>query len=471
MYSNAILLERIQLALLRGVATFLTSMLSMLLWHGLIQRQDMIPWGVYVGPSIVAAVVVAALMWSTSSRFPTHADELRPIAKGAIFTALILMAFSFFLQSDAYSRGTLILFVPLLVGALLGVNAFDRWLSRRVGRSSSAGRRVLLVGYGERGKRIAAALALRPGYYNVVGYLDHPASPAPADDSLERLGSTTDLGAVLDDEDIDEAIIAVDAPERELQDLIGVCLMHRVRWKIVPQMLGLRLDQVRFDRVGGLAVVEPRGSKLVGHNWYMKRFVDIAGSTLMLVILSPILIISYVLIRLTSKGPGIFRQERIGLRGRPFTMYKFRTMTVAADQGVHETDAVAWVFGDGYDGDGDEVTYKRGNDARVTKVGRVLRATSIDELPQLWNVAVGDMSLVGPRPPIEYEVDQYTHRDLRRLDVPPGITGLWQVSGRSSLSFDEMVDLDLDYIDSWSVALDVSILLRTIPAVVANRGK
>jgi lipopolysaccharide/colanic/teichoic acid biosynthesis glycosyltransferase len=235
-------------------------------------------------------------------------------------------------------------------------------------------------------------------------------------------------------------------------------------------MLDLRLDQIRFDTVGGLPVVEARGPKLVGYNWHLKRIVDLAGSILLLVVLSPIWLVAYLLVVTTSRGPGIYRQARIGLHGEPFTMYKFRTMTNSNDPTIHENAAVAWVYGDGYAGNTSEAAYKK-PDSRVTAIGKALRATSIDELPQLWNVAMGDMSLVGPRPPMGYEVEQYTERDRRRLDVPPGVTGLWQVSGRNSLSFDEMVDLDLDYIDSWSVALDVSILLRTLPAVVIDRGK
>ena len=471
MYSHSILLERLQLAFFRAIATALCSVASIWLWHEVIQRNDVIPWSVYTGPVTVASIVVAALLWSVPSHYSSQADELRPIAKGALFTALVLTALSFFLQSDAYSRGTLIVFVPLLVLALLGVNALDRWMAENLERSTSANRRVLLVGYGDAGKRIAGALGLRPGYYEVVGYLDRPSIGVVDGTDIPCLGTTEDLRRVLGEEAIDEAIIALgDASETELQELIGVCMQSRVRWKVLPPLLDLRLDEVRFDTVGGLPVVESRGPRLVGYNWYLKRIVDFLGSVALLIVLSPLLVASYLAIRLTSRGPGVFRQERVGLRGREFTLYKFRTMTVSNDPAIHEEAAVAWVYGDGFDGEGDETVYKQ-SDSRVTAVGRILRATSIDELPQLWNVAKGDMSLVGPRPPMGYEVDQYTQRDLRRLEVPPGMTGLWQVSGRNSLSFDEMVDLDLDYIDSWSVALDVSILLRTLPAVVVDRGK
>jgi lipopolysaccharide/colanic/teichoic acid biosynthesis glycosyltransferase len=237
-------------------------------------------------------------------------------------------------------------------------------------------------------------------------------------------------------------------------------------------MLDLCLDQVQFDTVGGLPIVGERGSQLVGYNWYLKRAFDILGSVLLLILLSPLMAAAAIAVRATSRGPVIFRQTRVGLKEDPFTLYKFRTMEVGNKVSVHQSSATEWVFGDAEaDAQGNGASHKNGSDQRVTSVGRILRAASIDELPQLWNVTKGEMSLVGPRPPIDYEVEQYAEWHKRRLEVPPGMTGLWQVSGRNSLSFDEMVTIDIDYIDSWSVGLDVRILLRTIPAVVIDRGK
>lgn len=452
----------------------LSTFTSVWIWHALVQRQDMVPWSIYFVPSVAGALILVAIMWSIPSQFGSLADELIATGRSALLTTLVLMALSFFLQSDAYSRGTLLVFVPVLIVGLLLADRIDRWLSTTLMHASSASRRVLLVGYGDHGQIVAQSLANRPAYYSLIGYLDRRGVVHPEDDlHLPKLGATDDLASVLANHTVDEVIIVLgDATEHELQDLIGICMAVRIRWKVMPPMLELRLDQVRFDTVGGLPVVGPRGSKLVGYHWYLKRLVDLAGSLTLLLVLSPILVLAALGVMVTSRGPIIYRQARIGLRGQPFTMYKFRSMTVSNDEQVHETAAVAWVYGDGYSQDHNgDVMYKNASDSRITSVGKVLRATSIDELPQLWNVAKGDMSLVGPRPPIDYEVAQYTEKDKRRLEVPPGVTGLWQVSGRSSLSFEEMVDLDLDYIDNWSVGLDVSILLRTLPAVVVDRGK
>jgi len=186
---------------------------------------------------------------------------------------------------------------------------------------------------------------------------------------------------------------------------------------------------------------------------------------------SVVLLVCAIAIRLDSRGPVFFRQRRVGERGRPFTMVKFRTMRVDADQTAHRDYAASFIRGrasrQGADG---EQVFKLVRDNRVTRVGRWLRRTSLDELPQLWNVLKGEMSLVGPRPPIPYEVEHYQPSHRQRLAVTPGMTGLWQVRGRSNTTFEEMVALDLEYIRRRSLLLDLRILLATIPAVLSTRG-
>jgi lipopolysaccharide/colanic/teichoic acid biosynthesis glycosyltransferase len=185
---------------------------------------------------------------------------------------------------------------------------------------------------------------------------------------------------------------------------------------------------------------------------------------------SPFLALTALAIRLDSPGPALFRQARVGRGGRPFTMLKFRTMRQDCDAGRHRAYVEAYIAEGGEalrNADGD---YKLERDPRITRVGRVLRATSLDELPQLINVLRGEMSLVGPRPPLAYEVDLYTPRHARRLTVPPGMTGLWQVSGRNRTTFEQMIDLDLAYIERRCLALDLWILVRTVSVVLAAKG-
>jgi len=200
----------------------------------------------------------------------------------------------------------------------------------------------------------------------------------------------------------------------------------------------------------------------------LKRLLDLVCAVALLLITWPVLLIAAIAIRLTSRGPVVFRQERVGLNGRVFECYKFRSMYMENDPKYHKQFAREWIYDTerSKQQDGETIVRKLTRDPRITTVGRILRAFSIDELPQVFNVLRGDMSMVGPRPPLPYEVSLYRNWHLRRLDVMPGVTGLWQVSGRNLLSFEEMVRLDLQYIENWSVWMELKILVKTIWVVL-----
>ena len=206
----------------------------------------------------------------------------------------------------------------------------------------------------------------------------------------------------------------------------------------------------------------------------LKRVMDIAGGCVGLILFSPILFLTAIAVKITSPGPVIFKQFRFGRKGIQFPFYKFRSMYLNADDQIHRDYVTNLIKGDLQkinQGDGEMPLYKMKSDPRVTHVGKIIRKTSIDELPQFLNVLKGEMSLVGPRPPLPYEVEKYEPWHLRRiLEIKPGITGLWQVDGRSSTSFDEMVRLDLRYVRTWSLWLDIKVLLKTVKAVLRPRG-
>jgi exopolysaccharide biosynthesis polyprenyl glycosylphosphotransferase len=223
----------------------------------------------------------------------------------------------------------------------------------------------------------------------------------------------------------------------------------------------MSLNRVDVDTVSGIPLIGLKEVRIQGANALTKRTVDIVLSALALLFFAPLMALLALLIRLESSGPVIFRHERIGKDGRRFTTYKFRSMRQDAE-GLRE-QLVRMTAGDAR-------LFKSRQDPRRTRVGAVMRRWSVDELPQLWNVLVGDMSIVGPRPQIPSEVETYEEWHCKRLAVSPGLTGLWQVSGRSELSFDEMVIYDIHYIQNWSLGLDFRILLRTIPAVLNGRG-
>ena len=206
----------------------------------------------------------------------------------------------------------------------------------------------------------------------------------------------------------------------------------------------------------------------------MKRAIDIIGSTALLILASPLMLVTALAVKLTSPGPVIFRQMRIGREGKPFPFYKFRSMRCDNDDAIHREYVKNLIQGRHdqiNEGDADKPVYKLRSDTRITAVGRIIRRTSIDELPQLFNVFKGEMSLVGPRPPIPYEIENYQSWHMRRLqEVRPGITGLWQVDGRSKTTFDDMVRLDLRYIRNWSLWLDIKILFKTVVVVIRCDG-
>lgn len=222
------------------------------------------------------------------------------------------------------------------------------------------------------------------------------------------------------------------------------------------------------------AISEPRSTETAARAYSpalaMKRAIDVLVSALGLVVLSPLLLLIAAAVRLESSGPSLFRQVRLGKNGQPFTFYKFRTMVDGNDPGVHRRYVERLITRPSEELKGDTGSFKLEHDPRVTRIGGFLRRTSLDELPQLLNVLNGEMSLVGPRPPLVYEAELYSERASRRLECTPGITGLWQVSGRCLTTFDEMVDLDIEYIESWSLGLDMAILARTFPAVINGGG-
>ncbi len=222
------------------------------------------------------------------------------------------------------------------------------------------------------------------------------------------------------------------------------------------------MSRGQFSSAAVADAVVWRGSLLA-----TKRVLDIGGAVALLVICLPLLLAVALLVRCSSPGPILFRQTRVGRGGRQFCFYKFRTMAVDTDPAPHASYFQSFVQGNATAVNG---RFKPAQDALLTPVGKFLRCSSLDELPQLINVVRGDMSLVGPRPPIPYETECYSPRDWRRLVVTPGLTGSWQVSGRSCLSFREMIDLDLEYVDNWSVWLDLVILARTPWAVLRARG-
>lgn len=303
-----------------------------------------------------------------------------------------------------------------------------------------------------------------------VGFVD---LNAPA--ATDAVGSILDLPQLLQRSRAEAVVACGYLSDSQLQDVTEMALLAGCQLLSLPRTISVAGVQPAVVWRQGQPVVELSAPSLKGQQLFMKRTLDLIGAGVMLVLAAPLMLIAAIAIRLDSRGPIFFRQERIGTGGGTFRVWKFRTMVHGASDAAHRDLVGRMIRQNDPDAaqpaaDGRPV-YKLVNDIRVTRVGRWLRRTSLDELPQLFNVLKGDMSLVGPRPPLHYEFEAYDHWQYDRLQVRPGITGLWQVSGRNLLTYRQMCELDVEYVRRWSLYLDLKILLRTIPVVLFNSGR
>jgi exopolysaccharide biosynthesis polyprenyl glycosylphosphotransferase len=391
-------------------------------------------------------------------------DDYYVIFHSTVIGIATVIVIVFLTTSNYYSRlifGYAGVITSLLVSAS---RTIERLVTANRRRRGIGIRRVLIVGAGEVGQAVLRAALARPELgYAVVGFVDD--DPAKADTRIGRcpiLGPVASLPAVAKEHEIDEAIITLPwTLHRQIVEIMRQCERRDMRVRIVPDLFQMTLNRVVMDDLDGIPLFGIQEPRLSTWQAMAKRAIDILASSLALILFSPLMALTALAIRLDSPGPVIFRQPRVGRDGAEFTCLKFRSMYVDAESRIEALR------------DRNEATgplFKIRNDPRRTRVGRFIRRTSIDELPQLWNILRGEMSLVGPRPGIPAEVREYDTWHLRRLEVVPGLTGLWQVSGRSDLSFDEMVLLDIYYIENWSPLLDLNILLKTIPTVLFGSG-
>jgi len=394
-------------------------------------------------------------------------DQVYHIINAATKSVVVLFAATFFLdifRPFGYSRALFLqaglIVIPLLSLARVAQGRIEAWLrTRGIGVV-----RVIIVGAGEVGRTVMRTIVARPELgYQVVGFVDDNPEKGQTDiGPFKGLGSLRNLPWLIDTESVDEVIITLPwMYHRKIMSVVRECERRQVSSSIVPDLFQMSLSRVDVDDLGGVPLI---GVKEVGFGkgaLLVKRAMDVVGAAAGLVLGAPLLALIAVAIRLDSPGSIIFRQTRVGAGGRRFQIYKFRSMYEGAESEVE-------LLRDLNEADGP--LFKIQDDPRLTRVGRFLRRTSLDELPQLWNVLRGEMSLVGPRPPIPAEVAGYKAWHEKRLEVRPGMTGLWQVSGRSLLSFDEMVLLDIYYIENWSLWLDLKILLRTVPQVLFGNG-
>lgn len=395
-------------------------------------------------------------------------DEYRAVTRaGLILTAVVaFLSYAFKLE---VSRGFMLVAVPLLIiGTGLG-----RWLLRQgIVRARRRGERLqntVVVGRADTVAEMVRQIRRDPETIGLrvvgacVSDLDSAALNDPILEGVQLVGTPYDTLDAVDD--LDAEVVAVSSHP----DLAGHAL-RRLGWMleqrgvdllVSPGIVEVAGPRLSLRRAEGLPMLHVERPITRGATYYMKSVVDRVLGLAILLGIAPILAVIALLIKLDDRGPVFFRQERVGDGGQPFTMIKFRSMCVDAEARLAELVGSH---------DGNATLFKLKRDPRITRVGAVLRKYSLDELPQIFNVVFGQMSLVGPRPPLKSEVDTYEDDAMRRLRVRPGMTGLWQVSGRSDLSWEDSLRLDLWYVDNWSLALDVQILVRTVKAVARGTG-
>jgi len=369
----------------------------------------------------------------------------------------------------SHLRGGVILHFWLVVSVLGVVSRLVlRWLLMILRQSGRNSRHLLIVGTSVRATNMARLIESKPELgYRLEGFIAEDEEAASEflseTEGWQIIGQLDQIQLFLEQGAVDEVMVCLPVRQRfnQICDIVQLCRDLGVVARLVPDLMEARLlDRLQIERCEGDCVVTFFRESHVGQLLF-KRMLDVGVSATMLVMLSPLLLVTALLVKLTSPGPVFFRQARVGMNKRRFKLLKFRSMVADAEQRQHEVAALNEVDGP---------VFKIRNDPRLTPFGRFIRKTSIDELPQLINVIKGDMSLVGPRPPLPSEVKQYEWLHRKRLSIKPGITCLWQVSGRNSLPFAKWMELDREYIENWSIWLDLKILFRTIPAVLSARG-
>jgi exopolysaccharide biosynthesis polyprenyl glycosylphosphotransferase len=403
------------------------------------------------------AILVTLLLFARSDLYADRAVRpgfTRVIA--SLFQAtLVIMAFAI-VEGEQFS--SYYIFYGSLLFALIHVSAL-RWLFEKTTgallRMGGYHRRAILVGTGAHIE--AVAHALKGSEIHPIGFVSLVPRPP---NGIKDLGPLDQIEDHFDD--IDEVLITdPDFPQERALALIDTCHHHGIRVRVAPSTMEILMDRVEFVPGQTLPLFELKPPVFDGLDFFLKRAFDLVGSTLLLLFLAPFLGVIALAIRATSRGPVIYRSLRPGIGGESFACFKFRTMYENADDRQHELEGDNEMAG---------ALFKIREDPRVTSAGRFLRRWSLDELPQLFNVLRGEMSLVGPRPLPQRDYDRLEDWHRKRYLVLPGMTGLWQVSGRSELEFDELVRLDFLYLERWSIFLDLSILLKTIPAVIRAHG-
>jgi exopolysaccharide biosynthesis polyprenyl glycosylphosphotransferase len=438
-------------------------------WEWLIAVQFPEPFSRYFSHQIVLNVLMILTLSQSKvwrrRRGEFWVDELSRITYATAAGVTMMMAVTFFVQPTPFSR-LLLLWASLFIILFVGLSRLvRRWVLSHLYRRGIGVDRVLVVGSGEPGRGLIRTLLARADLgFQAIGYLDDGRQENNIGlGRIPHLGDYKDLGKLLSSREKPHTVFVALPGEmhRQMTHILQICQRHGVRAQAVPDLLQLSLNRVEFSNMAGIPMLGAREVGITRTQRSLKRALDLAiiGLGGIPALLTMALIA--LAIKIDSPGPVLYSGQRVGKDGKLFKMYKFRSMVEGAEQQKESLQPL---------NEADGPVFKIKDDPRRTRVGHHLRRSSFDELPQLWNVLLGQMSLVGTRPPLPEEVAEYKRWHRQRLSIIGGMTGLWQVSGRSDLTFDELCLLDIYYIENWSLALDLRILVQTIPHSLFGRG-
>ncbi|PYU25338.1 MAG: sugar transferase [Acidobacteria bacterium] len=423
-------------------------------------------WSLFAGILVLWFLIGHFVCIYRDIELRTRQQLIGDAAKLIILGVVALNAALYFVRADYISRAFILTIAAvdfmLLVAGRIALLGGSRRLRERLQRFHYC----LIVGLGQNARELASLIEQsEPMGLRLIGFVN------PGVESESRIGglksqypifALADAYGILQNHVVDELLFAVNNDELEsLEPLIDRCHKEGIRTRVDLGFFPRTFARVHLENLRHVPLLTLGSTPNNEFALFAKRVADIVVSALALIVLSPLMLALAILVRLTSPGPILYRQTRCGLNVRRFTLYKFRSMVANADKLRAELDGLNEVEGP---------AFKMKNDPRCTPLGRWLRKFSLDELPQLWNVLIGEMSFVGPRPPLPQEVERYAPWQRRRLRMRPGLTCLWTLEGRSRLSFDRLVQFDLAYIDNWSLWLDLKIFLKTIPHVALGRG-
>lgn len=387
-------------------------------------------------------------------------NEMVQILKASGLTFMITAGMLFLMKvSYDYSRLVVgLFFVSILITSLI-IRLGKRFTLYRLARKSMLTKNILIIGAGKVGQNVYEHLSsLKNKGYKIIGFLDDYKEGSPI------IGKLSDIESCVGQYEVDEIVITIPSERHYVYSLIRNIQKYKIKVKIIPELYDIVSSRVGYEQLDPYPFVEVSNHRMKGWHGFSKRIVDILLSGVAMVCLFPIYVMIWTLVKLSSPGPAIFRQARYGKDGRKFYIYKFRSMVIDAEQKLRDNAELYEKYVN------NNYKLEPHEDPRITRFGRFLRSSSLDELPQLLNVLKGEMSLVGPRPVVQEELREYDHLIFDFLSVKPGMTGYWQVSGRSEAGYPERTDIELYYVYNQSLSLDFKIILKTFTAVLKRKG-